>query len=278
MAKIEEISPEQEQAQSKDTKNNITSTKEQEHENTNTSNLNPTESTDRNKIERNEKEQEQTNDNENENETTPKFTPQEIKELIQEANLIKSHGNELFSNNRYEDAIQQYQKALDTCPVECRVERAVFWGNIGACEIKLENYNRAVDACNKALEDSPNYTKVRLRRAQINEKIGSHSSLVSAQEDYNLILTTYQKEFNQLPHSTQKSIESSLSQLPQRIAQAQEREKEEMISKFKDLGNTLLGKFGLSTDNFSMVKNEESGGYSIQFNNTKKSDGDSNDT
>ncbi|CAG8450608.1 794_t:CDS:2 [Ambispora gerdemannii] len=237
MAKIEEIPSEQEQ-QSKDTKKNITSTKEQEHEITNTNNRNPTESTNPNKIETNEEEQEQRNNNENE--TTPKFTPQEIKDLIQEANTIKSLGNELFASNRYEDAIEQYQKALDTCPVECKEERAVFWGNIGACELKLEKYSRAVDACNKALEDSPNYTKVRLRRAQINEKIGSYSSLVSAQEDYNTILTIHKKEFDQLPHPTQKSIKFSLSQLPQKIAQAQEREKEEMISKFKDLGNTLL--------------------------------------
>jgi hypothetical protein len=32
------------------------------------------------------------------------------------------------------------------------------------------------------------------------------------------------------------------------------------------LGNTILGKFGLSLDNFQMKKDETTGSYSVQFN------------
>lgn len=50
------------------------------------------------------------------------------------------------------------------------------------------------------------------------------------------------------------------------IADAQlEIEKAEVISKLKDLGNTLLGKIGLSLDNFKVEQNPQTGSYNIQF-------------
>ena len=35
--------------------------------------------------------------------------------------------------------------------------------------------------------------------------------------------------------------------------------------KLKDLGNTVLGKFGMSLDNFKAVKDPNTGSYSINF-------------
>ncbi len=40
---------------------------------------------------------------------------------------------------------------------------------------------------------------------------------------------------------------------------------DEMLGKLKDLGNTILGKFGMSLDNFKATKDPNSGSYSISF-------------
>lgn len=60
------------------------------------------------------------------------------------------------------------------------------------------------------------------------------------------------------------SAQRSLAQLPARIAAQQDKEKDEMLGKLKDLGNGLLGKFGLSTDMFKFDE-QPGGGYNLRF-------------
>ena len=41
--------------------------------------------------------------------------------------------------------------------------------------------------------------------------------------------------------------------------------KTETVDKLKDLGNSILGNFGLSLDNFKAVQDPQTGSYSISF-------------
>ena len=66
-----------------------------------------------------------------------------------------------------------------------------------------------------------------------------------------------------------KSVDSALRTLPPRLAEAKQKEMGEMMDKLKQLGNGILKPFGLSTDNFNMVKDEKTGGYSMDFNQNK---------
>lgn len=68
-----------------------------------------------------------------------------------------------------------------------------------------------------------------------------------------------------LPLSDLRAIQTALQHLAPQITAAKDRETAEMMAKLKQLGNGILKPFGLSTDNFKMVKDEKTGGYSMNF-------------
>ncbi|KAG9037335.1 hypothetical protein FRB95_005975 [Tulasnella sp. JGI-2019a] len=142
---------------------------------------------------------------------------------------------------------------------ECAAARAAINGNIAACYVKLNKHEEAVKLCTEALLDDTKHIKVLHRRATSNEEIGSWTSLSAAEKDYQALLPLLR------PRSPlQPQISRSLRTLPSRIEVAKKKETDEMMGKLKDLGNTVLGKFGLSTDNFQFTPNGQ-GGYSMNF-------------
>ncbi|CAG8539074.1 7214_t:CDS:2 [Funneliformis mosseae] len=205
---------------------------------------------------------------------TPKFTSEEIAELLKTAEKHKSIGNNLFIEQKYEEAIEQYEKALDNCPVEKKKERAVYLGNIGACQVKLNKQKEAVETCTKALEEDPTYTKVLFRRAQANEKIATYSSTNSALEDYEKLSSDPIHKSERVVLDNRNLISNAIKRLPPKIKELQKIEYDEMMSKLKGFGNTLLGKIGLSIDNFQTVQDEKTGSYNIQFVNTPNKNGE----
>ncbi|ORY78844.1 hypothetical protein BCR35DRAFT_304839 [Leucosporidium creatinivorum] len=137
--------------------------------------------------------------------------------------------------------------------------RSILFANVAACYIKLERWKEAVQACDDALEDNPHYIKALQRRALANESIGSWSSLTSALEDLKTL-----EVLPDLPSHLRSTIRTTKPRLEKAVAEAQAREQAEVMGKLKDLGNTVLGKFGLSTDNFKFVE-QPGGGYSMNF-------------
>ncbi|KAG5513876.1 hypothetical protein PMAC_000498 [Pneumocystis sp. 'macacae'] len=174
----------------------------------------------------------------------------------------KLNGNEMFRQAFFDAAIASYQKALNICSPNAKNQRAIYHANIAACYIRQELWDQAVDACTQALKEDPSYVKAMHRRAQANEKIATWSSL-------NAALLDYENIEKGLPQTSPilKSIKESISKLKSKLSEAQEKEKAQMLGQLKTLGNNILGKFGLSTDNFKVIKNPQTGGYSISFQN-----------
>lgn len=155
---------------------------------------------------------------------------------------LKEKGNSLFINKEYEEAISSYEEALET---EDPGLKAICYGNIAACYINLNDLNHALEYCNSSLEINPEYTKVRERKIRV---------LL----DLNLPREA-KEELEKGPINEKLSAE-----VTSKVEKQMEGEKEEMLGKLKDLGNTVLGKFGLSLNNFQ-VNQQEGGGYSINF-------------
>ena len=100
-----------------------------------------------------------------------------------------------------------------------------------------------------------------MRRAKAKYESGGWGDLQGAEEDYRVLI-----QMPTLPQQDKKIVQKALLELPPRINQAKEKEMGDMMGKLKELGNGILRPFGLSTDNFNMVKDDKTGGYSMNFN------------
>ncbi|KAI8384223.1 uncharacterized protein BYT42DRAFT_511625 [Radiomyces spectabilis] len=204
------------------------------------------------------------NDNADEEEEffdSSEYHPEELERILEEATEYKQIGNRCFAEGDYDKAIAEYENALLVCPPQLPKDRALYFGNIAACHLKMNNYKDARDMASRALDLDKSYTKALLRRAQANERIGSYTALSDALEDYKRLSTL------DIDTYTRRECDRAKARLPPIIKVQMEKEKEEMMGKLKDLGNTILGKFGLSTDNFQMQKDPATGGYSMNFVN-----------
>ncbi|CAE7926462.1 TTC1 [Symbiodinium sp. KB8] len=172
-----------------------------------------------------------------------------------EADSLKAEGNKLFSKGAAEEALALYEEAIAVAPLRPALakKRAAYHANRAACLLQLERFEEAIAACDDCLDLDPSYLKAMLRRVTALEKLGM---LEEAQQDYEDIL----EEF---PGNA--TAKAGLARIKAEQTAKEEKLKEEMMGKLKDMGNSLLGHFGLSVDNFKFDKDPKTGGYNINF-------------
>ncbi|PHH60298.1 hypothetical protein CDD81_1888 [Ophiocordyceps australis] len=103
-------------------------------------------------------------------------------------------------------------------------------------------------------------TKALLRRARARSEAGGWQNLAGAQDDYRTLAS-----MPSLSPTDMRTVRAQLQTLPPRTKAAQEAETGEMWGKLRQLGDGILKPFGLSTNNFQMVKDDKTGGYSVNF-------------
>uniref|UniRef100_A0A3B5MKK3 Uncharacterized protein n=1 Tax=Xiphophorus couchianus TaxID=32473 RepID=A0A3B5MKK3_9TELE len=186
---------------------------------------------------------------EEEKEVTPVSAPQ-FPPSLNQSNQFKL----VYTiTTNWKEAELSYTQALALCPVSCSRERAVMFSNRAAARMHLDLKDQAISDCSRAIDLDPEYLRALLRRAELYEK---SEKLDEALEDYRKVLER---------DPSHSGAQQACMRLPQQIEERNEKLKEEMMGKLKDLGNLILRPFGLSTSNFQVEQDSSSGTFSINF-------------
>lgn len=162
----------------------------------------------------------------------------------EEAATLKAEGNVLYGAGDFAGATAKFTEALRSACVG-KDERAVFFANRAAAKLKIGDMRGVVDDCGESLALRASYVKARARRKE---------ALV-ALHDYRAAIEDA-KVLGDL---------EGVRVLEEKAKAKEEREKEDAISQLKDLGNSLLGNFGMSLDNFAMEQDPATGSYNIKM-------------
>ncbi|XP_060792245.1 tetratricopeptide repeat protein 1 [Neoarius graeffei] len=181
------------------------------------------------------------------------LTEEEKESRKVESMALKEKGNAQFKNREYVEAQKSYTDALAVCPVCYSKQRSILFSNRAAARMHLEEKTDAISDCTKAIELNPDYVRAILRRAELYEQT---EKLDEALEDYKTVL----EKDPGIP-----AAREACGRLPRQIEERNEKLKEEMLGKLKDLGNMILRPFGLSTANFQVKQDDNTGSYSVNF-------------
>ncbi len=184
-----------------------------------------------------------------------KMSEEELETKRAEAKRLKSAGNDVFLKGEdFREAVDLYSKALDVCPLRYDDDRGVYFSNRAAANLSLKDVDGALADCNKALELKPDYPKALARRGRIFEE--HQNKPHEAMTDFQRVLEL---------DKDHAEARAAVQRLPAKMAARDEEIKAEMFDNLKKLGNMVLNPFGLNTENFQFVKDEQSGSYSVNF-------------
>ncbi|CBZ55941.1 hypothetical protein NCLIV_063670 [Neospora caninum Liverpool] len=149
---------------------------------------------------------------------------------------------------------EEKEREREAKALEFNQLRAVLLSNRAACHLHGKCWEAVIADCTEAIQCNPSYAKAYLRRFTANEALTKWHDAVA---DINKAI--------ELDPSLEARYRADQQRVKKKSEAQFEKEKEEMIGKLKDFGNFVLGKVGLSLDNFKVEQNPDTGAYNISF-------------
>lgn len=122
--------------------------------------------------------------------------------------------------------------------------------NLGACFMKLDQFELAEKELTESLRHVEAYEKALARRADCYWKLSKWSSAYGDWQALEKLGVSFDSETRARRDEAKRKTDEEMKQ---------------MMGQLKNLGNMFLGKFGLSTDNFKFEQQGPGGGYSVKF-------------
>ena len=197
----------------------------------------------------------------------------EAAEAEAEAEARKAEGNAAYRAADFAGALDRYRAGLARAPPGSPLA-ARLHGNCAACHLKLEAWRAAEAACSEALRgaeaadeaDGGAAVKNLMRRCTARERLDGALAEEARAEDLQHLegaVADAQRVLEAEPGN--KFAADFLRRKGGELEARRQRQRDEMIGKLKGLGNSILGRFGMSLDNFKAEKDPQTGSYNIRF-------------
>lgn len=178
---------------------------------------------------------------------------------------LKADANESFAQGDYLTALNKYTPIIDLAKeIDFQEQLVILYSNKGICFMKLNDDKKAIENFSQSLQYDSKYVKAYVNRMLIYIKLEEHIEALEGKMHFNI---KYKIDFNkvkELDYSIYQKYRHLERELNYKAEVKKKEMTEEVMGKLKEVGNSFLGLFGMSTDNFKLQQNG-GGGYSIQF-------------
>jgi len=189
-------------------------------------------------------------------------TEKEEEEAAQDSTIEKEAAQDgtVEKEDEWEDPSAEEKPSAEEEPsaedISIKLMRSQLFSNRAACFLSLKDWHMAIKDSTEALKLEPNYVKALTRRGTAHEALDKYEE---ALKDFKRVMELEPRNF---------AVLKKIPGLEKKRKEEFEKQKEEMITKLKGMGNWVLNKFGMSVDDFE-AKQGPDGSWSVGMKNKK---------